>query len=796
VKRVIILLGILLITALCWSELYYPAYSVAAPEGYTAARVNPSALAFKNGSGFTLERYYNHDLKTFKDEFALYFTGENLSYIFDHGKNDEHSILFSTALLRNLYYGLDYSWTNKYFKEGDFEHSLLFRPNEIISLGATGREFFDEKKSEYVLGTALRPFYFQDNWGSRITFSADVHYSEEEWEKPVVGLQTELLNGIFLGGSYQLETETFGVNFGLRFGTLGLGTSTAFDAENDVSGGSWYVNFSKNYYRTVFDSKKKNQFYNLKLKGDIKEKKTGFNFGPIKIINQKDKTLSEIITKINELKEEERIDGILFKSANFNMSFAGIQELQAALSEFRSTGKKVIFYYENISNKQYIFAASVADEIYMHPSGWLDLKGLSITAPYVSELLDTLGIEVINFKSHDYKTAGNMFTETEMTAAERETYEYILLGLYDEAIDMINSGREDKLQKSIEELIDEGPYMVSQKALEAGLIDGLIYEDELQSKLEEYNKDAEVVNSICENKQRYDWSDEATDKVAVIYCVGNIHSGKGKLGRSIGSITTAKAIKNAREDKSIKGIILRVDSGGGSALASDVIHREVALCNSGDDQKPVIVSMAGVAASGGYFISAMSDMIIAQPSTITGSIGVIGLQFNLTELYKKIHLNWSTVKMGENADLGNTSRKMTEIEKEKISESIAASYEQFISFVAEGRDLSVEDVHKVAQGRVWTGKQALERGLVDKLGGMKLAMKEMTRIAELDHEIELVEYDGFGSRGVSTGISMNSDLITDQLPVEMKSFYDTYQNWKLYGDEKILKVLPYDLEIQ
>jgi protease IV len=796
VKRAIILLTLVFITGISWAGIYFPEYSTAASEGHYAARVNPAALAFGNSYGLALERYYDEDFQTFTDEFSIFLNLEGLSYLFDHRKDDFHKLSLSGEIFRNLYHGFGYEWRNKHFKKGDFTYSLLFRPNEYLSLGAAAGEIFDYEKSEYVLGTAIRPLAFSPGLGSRLSLTADVHYAAEEWEKPVIGIQSELIDGVFLGGNYQLETETAGISFSLKFGQLGTGTDMKLDTDNNPAGGSWYIHLSDKHYRSFLDSSKPNQIYDFKLPGEIKEKKSGFQIGPFTLINEKEKTLSEIIEHIEKLKKEDRIQGILFKNANFSLSMAGTQELQEALTDFRSAGKKIVFYYEGISNKQYVFAASVADQIYLNPSGWLDLKGLSISIPYISELLDTLGIDVENFRSHKYKTAGNMFSEPAMTDEEKETYEFLLQDIFNESVKMIEQGRGDKLKQSVAELIDNGPYFIAENALENGLVDGLIYEDELEEKLNNLIDDAQVVKNICENKIRYDWSDAEKDKIAIIYCVGNIHMGKSKLGRTMGSITTSKAIKQAREDKSIKGIILRVDSGGGSALASDIITREVELCNTGEDKKPVIISMAGAAASGGYSISAMSDMIIAQPTTITGSIGVFGIFFNLKELYSKIHVNWSTVKIGKFADLGSTSRNMTTEEKTKLAASIANTYDQFITYVALGRDMDKEDVHKIAQGRVWTGNQALERGLVDKLGGMKLALQEMSELAELENEIELIEFAGQGSGSMNVGIGVSTKLFETPIPSELRSLYDSYSEWKLYGNEKILKVMPYNFEIQ
>jgi len=495
---------------------------------------------------------------------------------------------------------------------------------------------------------------------------------------------------------------------------------------------------------------------------------------------------------LEKLKKDDNVQGLVFKSSNFTARFAQREELKEAFKDFKSSGKKIVFYYEGITGANYAFAASIADEIYLNPIGSIDLKGISATMPYFKDLLDTLGVDIVNLRSHDYKTAGNSLSEAHMTAAERETYEALLNDIYDEMVTMIKEGRGDKLKKPIKQLIDDGPYWDAELAQSLGLIDGVIFEDELEDLIKEKYSADKIVRKYNNEIATTKWSKPRKDKIALIYAIGNIHSGEGLPGKSIGSVTTAKAIKQAREDKSVKGIIIRVDSGGGSALASDVIGREVELCKDGENAKPVIVSMSGVAASGGYYIAAKADEIIAQPTTITGSIGVIGVFPIFERLYDKIHINWDTVKKGKHADLYATHRMPTEEEKEIATEAIHHFYDRFISVVAEGRNMDKEEVHKIAQGRVWTGKQAFKRGLVDALGGMELAVAEMKKMAKLKHEVKLVEFEG-DDEDVQLKFGFDASSL---VPEGLKTVWDLGSKMKQFNGENYLMILPVEPEIK
>ena len=786
-KKITALFLILIPVSLFANGIDYSPFSVATTDNFLATKVNPAALGFGNAGGLGYLQYFEES-KLLKKH-AVLVNLENLGYCFENSEDNLSIHTLASGFncgIKNMYLGWDYVWENSKFKKGDWGFALLYRPFDFVSFGAVGSKLTNDNRNGKI-GFALRPISIKNKFWDKLSLSCDIQYENKEWRKPILGIETELINGLQLGGSYNIDKETFSANFSINFYKFKIGTSFT---SNDNTHGLSYANISKKSFRSIIKKKSQNKFYDYKLKGTILEQKAKQKIGPFQIVTTKGHTISEILETIKELKENDEIKGIVFKSGNIAASVAKYEEIKDALLNFKSAGKKIVYYFENIGNMNYALAAAVGDKIYLNPSGMVGLSGFSIPMPYLKDLLDTLGIEVINFRSHQYKTAGNMLSENKMTDAEREMLEYYLDGIYEEAVSMIAKGR-GMSEEKVKELVDDGPYFVAKDALTAGLIDGIIYEDELEAKIKDKFDNAKIVKKYKKDMFRYDWSDEPMPKIAVLYATGFIHSGKGQIGKSIGSETMTKAIKSAREDKSIKGIVFRIDSGGGSALASDIICREISLCKEGKDAKPVVVSMSGVAGSGGYYIACKADKIVAEPGTVTGSIGVIGMAINLERLYKKIHVNTEIVKRGKHADLGATSREMTEEEKEMIEQSIESFYWDFVDKVAEGRGMTREKVHEIAQGRIWTGKQAKERGLVDELGGLNKAIEKLKDLAKIDKDVEVVVYPkpkpGFT-------ISFDADLPgmkTEILPAEIKNTIEVIKEANFYADEKILYLLPY-----
>ena len=787
-KTIIILLIIIsMFTILSSAE--FDTYSVATTDGFLSTIINPAALGFGNagGIGYVQHYYDNHFRKNYYD-FILNF--DNLGYNYSKRPNDYlHRIALGTRLDEtNFYLGSDYEWNHN---RHAFNSSVLYRPWDFLSLGANWKNTFKSNDS-IVLGLAIRPLgYISDFW-TGLTLSYDKVYANDNWDDGILTLHLEPLEGFSFLFSNNFNTEEYSAGLSLNLSHFNFGATYSKD---EINRGISYANISHKTFKNVLTKEKQNKFYNYKLKGNIVDQNPRTKFGPFTVITAKDKTLSSVLKTIKELKKEEKVKGLVFKSGNIITNRASYKELQKALLDFKDCGKKIVYYFENTSNMNYTLAAAVADKIYLNPGGSLGLNGISITIPYLKDLLDTLGVEVVNFRSHDFKTAGNILSETSMTEAEREMYDRMLSDLYEEMVSAISIGRKIEQQK-VEIIIDDGPYFIAQKCLDNGLVDGLIYEDEIDDKLEEDFGEVEVIDKYKTDYVRKDWSDQRRDKIAIIYAVGSIHSGEGVPGKSIGSKTLTKYIKDAREDDSVKGIILRVNSGGGSSLASDIIAHEVEKCTKGENAKPIIASMSGAAASGGYYISCPADKIIAQPETITGSIGVIAILPNLSELYDKIHINWDTVKKGENADIFSMSRKMTTAEKEKIEKSVKNTYCEFVDIVAQNRDMSREQVHKVAKGRVWTGKSAKELGLIDDLGGLEYAielMKSMCNIRDED-DIFVTEYplkeESFMTINLSTENLFSPLKI--KLPRHLTKLEDMTEDWKKYDSEHILYLYPFE----
>ena len=755
--------------------------SVATTDNFLAAKINPAAMGYGNagGIGFVFPQDENIE---FGDKFDMYLNGENSGYLMmKNGDNYQHRITFGEGF-KNLYFGYAWDWENKKFLKGDLEISTLYRPSNSLSLGLVMQDL-----ANYKFGVAARPTFLGSKVGKRFTITADVEY-QDQLVNPVIGLETELLDGFTVAGCYNLDTEEIGLNFGLNFGKLQIGSMSKITDDDNFAEPHYYVSTSDKIFPSFLRKKKSNGIYDFKVKGSVVEKKQGNKFGKFVFISDKNITLEQLLKKIEKLKNDDAIEGIIFRKTNISASFANLVEIKKALLDFKSTGKKIIFYKETYGNIGYAFAASVADEIYLYKTGSINLRGIAINSPYIKELMDKLGVKMENFRSHKYKTAGNMFSETEMTEAERESYSYLLDGLYDEMKKMIAEGRSSKLKLSVDETIDNGPYFIAENALEMGLVDGLIYEDELEGILKDKFNNSKITKQTSGPKANTDWYKAKQDRIAVIYAIGNIHLGEGQPGRTIGSGTTAKAIRKARKDKSIKGIVLCVNSGGGSALASDIIAREVELCKDGENKKPIVALMTGTAASGGYYISAKADKIIAQPTTITGSIGVIGMLFNLEGLYEKIGVNWSSVKKGNFSDIGTTNRALNSEEKKIISESIEHIYWQFVDVVAEGRNLTRDEVHEIARGRVWTGKQAMERGLVDMMGGMDTAIEELKQLANLKNDIKMVEFKGYNKANtyeINLGFAMQANL-----PTKLQMLKDLNDEMKMYENENVLMMMP------
>lgn len=449
-----------------------------------------------------------------------------------------------------------------------------------------------------------------------------------------------------------------------------------------------------------------------------------------------DQSLTGLVMQFKKAKADKRIKAILLDIDMSGVGWGKSEEIRDAITDFRSSGKPVYAFIEFGLNKEY-YIATACDKIIVPPPGELFINGLAADVMFFRGSLDKLGIYPDIYQIGKYKSAGDMFTQKQMTEAHREYINSMLDDLFNRYVNTIAQSRK-KTPDEIRALIDNAPYNATQ-AKAAGLIDDAMYHDELENQIKKQlgYKDTDTFAPVRGVDYR-DVSPESLglnqgERIAVVYASGDIGSGSSQNSpsgdQSIGSDTVAKALNDAAADKTIKAIVLRVDSPGGSGLASDIIWHAVEAANQ---KKPVVVSMSDVAASGGYYISASASKIIAQPSTITGSIGVVAGKPVMRGFYDWLGISNEYVLRGKNAGMFRETEKFSDDERAKFEEWIKMTYyNDFVPKVAKGRKKDPQYIDSVAQGRVWTGAQAKDRGLIDEYGGLDRAIEVAKELAKI-----------------------------------------------------------------
>ncbi len=701
-------------------------------DDFLSIRINPAAMAYGNAGGIAYIQPYQLDSENGEEpelfsDFVFQLSGSSLGYYFDKQDTSfNHNILSAAEILPNTYAGFRFSWDNSDIGAPAGGLSILSRPSDYFSFAGTAEKLFTS--GMYGLaGLGLRPFASLDKNPGILSLSMDFPW-EDGFSEPIIGATSSLVPGVELQASYNTGTNQISAGISYSMGISRFGTI----ADNDTRGYAYVHLGGRNYTTPVLPVTDPYVNFNPG-KIIVEEPSRGFS-----LFSAQNPTLYEVLKEIEELKNNPAIKGLVLKNANFQLSWAGYSELIESLNRFREEGKKIVYYFENISLQNYVLAAATGDAVYMNKMGTVNLTGIGTDKLYFKGLLDAFGIKVHNIRSHPYKTAMNGFSEPEMTAEEREVLELFYSDIYESLLGFISSGRQGKLSAPIKELAARGPYFVSSQAVEAGLIDGVIYPDELTDKLTGFHKHPVITGGNFLPPYRKDWSEPYFQQIALIYAVGLIVPGQGIPGSTIGADSLSSAIRAARENPFVKAVVLRIDSGGGSSMASDIIAREVKLTTEAG--KPVIVSIAGAGASGGYYIAAYADTIIASPVSITGSIGVYAAFPEFSGLLEKYGVRTDTVETAPNAGFFNPLTPFSEEQTARIKESVDYIYDLFLQTVADGRSMEKEKVNEYAQGRVWTGRQALERGLVDQLGGLFSAIETAAEKSGINGEYMLVDY--------------------------------------------------------
>lgn len=480
-----------------------------------------------------------------------------------------------------------------------------------------------------------------------------------------------------------------------------------------------------------------------------------------------------ILKNLEKAENDPRVEGLILKLDSVGLSRGQAEEFTAKIKEFKKSGKKIYAYAPSFTNQNYVIA-SAADKIIMPKTmgAMSEIKGYFMEVPYYKTLGDKIGVKMNVIHIGDYKSAGESYDRTEMSREHRENTERILNAVYENFVKTVSENR--KIEKNVlNEKILDGRFVLAdpETMLRNNLIDEMDYYESFLIKngitnkisLEEY-----ISKLAVDPKPKKDKSEKEKDKIAVIYAEGTINyfEDSKKINEIITPEKIQKELAIAEKSDDIKGVVIRVNSPGGSALASDIIYNSIKNLT-----KPVYISMGGVAASGGYYISAAGDKIYADKETLTGSIGVITMIPNISELLKKAEINYSVISKGKYSDMGSLVRDLTEDEKDKIRASSLKVYEEFVDRVAEGRNMTREEVLKSAEGRVWLGEEAKKIGLVDEIGGIEKAVGDLALSLGLE-DYKVVE-----------------SLKEEKIESVIKNYLPKYLMAQIIGDNKITEAV-------
>ncbi len=641
---------------------------------------------------------------------------------------------------RNVSFGASYGWSN-----GDkdyFNHSnsitigSLIRPIKYVSFGVVGSIATQNEWNEGVIDLAVRPL------GSPIvTLFIDgslQHGNNLKHANWSVGTAIEALPGIRLTSRY-FDNKTFTIGFQLSFGHLGIVTQSYYDKESKHTSQAYGIRIGA-YDRTIIGTKviTEKKYVEFNLNGQIKYQKYR--------LFDKSNTLISLLTSIKAAKDDPSVNGIAINTSGMAVNREMLWEIREQLRDFKSTGKHVVIFIDRPNIDVYHFA-SIADKIVMDPTGMITLEGYITGRTYLRGTLDKLGIGFNEWRFFKYKSALETFSRDRMSDADREQRQKLVDDYYKLAKSDICSSRNISTEQ-FDILVNDETFFLPSNALDQGLVDTLGRWEtvsEVIKKLEGDSKSYINAGNLAKFKSPYDnhWGEKP--RIAVIYALGACAMDEGITARKL-----VKDVEAVTNDTKVKAVVLRVDSPGGDAMASDYIAEALKKCK---EKKPVIVSQGYVAASGGYWLSMYADKIVAAPNTITGSIGVIGGWAYNKGLKDTLGMSTDHVKVGKHADLGfgftmpliNVSlpdRDLTEAERTKMEYEIRTFYREFVTKVASGRNKKFEEIEEIAQGRVWSGYDGKDIGLVDILGGLEDAIMIAKEIAGIcpKMDVEIVEY--------------------------------------------------------
>jgi len=514
-------------------------------------------------------------------------------------------------------------------------------------------------------------------------------------------------------------------------------------------------------------------------------------------------TVHQVVTSLEQASKDEDISGILLDASDgiSQSGYANLKEIRDALVAFQESDKDIFAYGLNWSEKGY-YLASVSDKIFLNPMGNVEFNGLRVEQTFFAGALDEFGIGIDLVRKGNYKSAVEPFTRQELSQKNEEQLTTLLGDFWDEILNGIAQQRE-VTPAELQDLADTEGVLLAEQAQKAGLVDEIAYRDQVTEQLKELSGQQNNANSfpkvsVKNYSQATETSPDSAQEIAVVYAQGQIVSGEGSSD-TIGSQRFARKLRKLRNKEQVKAVVFRINSPGGSATASDVISRQLQLTS---EEKPVIMSMGNQAASGGYWLALSGDQILAQPTTITGSIGVFGIFPNLQELGNENGITWDEVATGELSGLTTISRPKTEQEIAVLQRLVDKTYDQFLERVADARNLSQQAVADVAQGRIWSGKRAKQIGLVDQLGGLDSAIAQAAEAAELGDNWSVQPYpkvSPFEEQFLQRFMGDSQFLSNHDSPLDqgLEQYEQSWKNLRVLNDpNQTYARLPFAFEIK
>lgn len=714
-------------------QMLFPFMPAAMAEGPGGLRYNPATVGVD--PEFALNYYHSYSDSSFKGDNALYTAFRGLGFAIEwvgsgvtaDGKS--YTLGLASRGQKTFAAGTSYQWRSSDDPVQNKSHfwstGFIWRPTNLLSFAGVAQNYnrmrvpTGKSDAEFVYSAAVRLLNGRWQIGGDWYQTTSQNLGDGTYR---IASSFDVRDGLTLYGDYKKD-ESYFLGVKLNMSSWFVGSHSAFDSERSYRGGVGYVGIHKTRRKPLINYVR--EVARIDLAGDIPDRPPARNlFGP------ETPTTFDYLSVLEKARTDPEIRAVVLRIHNPELGWARRAELRRAILRLRESGKPTIAYLDGmVSNSEY-YLASAADRIVAPPVSTIDVIGLRSEVTFAKRLLDKLGIVADLEHVGDYKNASDLLTRTEMSPEHREAVTALLNDLDYQWVEALAQGR-DVQPEDVRGWIDHGPY-ISLDAQQAGLIDTVAYADEVDGIVREMSGKfwRQIGMHELEGRTyaRHGWAEPA--QVAVIFAEGAIEEGADRSdffnGDVMGSATIGRAIRNARDDHHVKALVLRVNSGGGSVFASDEIWREVERTIG---KKPIIVSFGDVAASGGYYIACRADSIFAMPNTITGSIGVISGKLDLSGLYDKVGLDKEAITRGRYAGIYGSNGTFTDEERAVIRSQMMRAYDHFVELVAEGRSLSTDSVYAIAQGRVWSGSAAHDRGLVDRYADLHECITIAARMA-------------------------------------------------------------------